>query len=206
MKLKKVELSNTIRDKRDLPPLSSPEIALIGRSNVGKSSLINVLVNRRKLAYTSGTPGKTRGVHFYNVNDQFFIVDLPGYGYARASQEQQRVWSDLVEAYLEQRKGHALLLQLVDLRHVPSADDLQMAAWIRHYALPYRVVATKADKVARGKRMKHRQLIATALQIPLAEILFFSATSGEGKEVLWGAILAALPKHAEYHRESITET
>ncbi len=204
MKLKKVELSNTVRDKLDLPPLRLPEIALIGRSNVGKSSLINVLVNRRKLAYTSGTPGKTRGVHFYNVDERFFIVDLPGYGYARASQEQQRAWGELVETYLEQRKGHALLLQLVDLRHAPSKDDLQMAAWIRHYSLPYRVVATKADKVGRGKRTKHRQIIATALQIPPAEILYFSAASGEGKDMLWGAILDAITKHSGCQRELTT--
>ena len=194
MKPKKVELTKTVRDKQKLPSFSYPEIALIGRSNVGKSSLINVLVQRRNLARTSGTPGKTRGVHFYNVDERFYIVDLPGYGYARASQEQQRAWSELVEAYLELRKGQALLLQLVDLRHAPSADDLQMMEWIRHYSLPYRVVATKSDKVSRGKRMKHIQIIASSLQILPAEILLFSASSGEGKDLVWGAMMEATVK------------
>ena len=194
MKPKKVELTKTVRDKQKLPSFSYPEIALIGRSNVGKSSLINVLVQRRNLARTSGTPGKTRGVHFYNVDERFYIVDLPGYGYARASHEQQRAWSELVEAYLELRKGQALLLQLVDLRHAPSADDLQMMEWIRHYSLPYRVVATKSDKVSRGKRMKHIQIIASSLQILPAEILLFSASSGEGKDLVWGAMMEATVK------------
>lgn len=198
MKPKKVELSKSVRDKRDLPPLSSPEIALIGRSNVGKSSLINVLVQRRNLARTSGTPGKTRAVHFYCVDERYFIVDLPGYGYARASKEQQRAWGDLVDAYLDQRKGHALLLQLIDLRHAPSAGDLQMVEWIRHYSLPFRVVATKADKVSRGQRMKHLRTIASALQILPQEILVFSASSGEGKDLLWRAILESIVKHPEY--------
>lgn len=194
MKPRKVELFKSVRLKQDLPAINYPEIALIGRSNVGKSSLLNVLAQRRNLARTSSTPGKTRAVHFYNVEERFFIVDLPGYGYARASREQQRAWSELVEAYLEQRKEHVLLLQLVDLRHAPSADDLQMAEWVRYYAVPYRVVATKADKVSRGRRAKHLQAIAAALKVPAADILIFSAHSGEGKDALWGAIQDAVSK------------
>ncbi|MEW5920638.1 MAG: ribosome biogenesis GTP-binding protein YihA/YsxC [Bacillota bacterium] len=196
MKPKLVELYQSVRHKRELPPLTCPEIALVGRSNVGKSSLINTMVQRRNLARTSNTPGKTRAVHFYRIDERFFFVDLPGYGYARVSREQQRAWKDLVDAYLEKRKGHALLLQVVDLRHPPSEADRQMAAWIRHYSLPYRVVATKADKVPRGNRIKHIRLIATGLETDTAEVFLFSSSSGEGKDVLWGEILDEMAKHS----------
>lgn len=192
MKPKQADLFKSVRNKADLPLPDRPEIALVGRSNVGKSSLINVLVQRRNLARTSNTPGKTRAVHFYDVDGRFFIVDLPGYGYARVSREEQRTWRALVEAYLEQRLSHVLLLQLVDLRHEPSAGDLQMAGWIRHFSIPYRVVATKADKVARGRRATHLRLIADALQIGKDEIILFSARTGEGKDKLWGTILEEL--------------
>lgn len=189
MKPKLVELCQSVRDKRELPPLTLPEIALLGRSNVGKSSLINTLVQRRNLARTSNTPGKTRAIHFYLVDGKFFLVDLPGYGYARVSREQQLAWKKLVEAYLDQRKGHALLLQVVDLRHPPSQADRQMAAWVRHYGLPGYVVATKADKVARGKRLQHLRILAADLETEPAGVFIFSSSSGEGKDALWGAIL-----------------
>lgn len=192
MKPKQAELFKSVRNKQDLLPPEKPEIALVGRSNVGKSSLLNVLVQRRNLARTSGTPGKTRAVHYYCIDERFFIVDLPGYGYARASKEEQRAWSELVEAYLEQRIGHALLLQLVDLRHAPSTGDLQMAAWIRHFALPFRVVATKADKLPRGRKIKQRKVIASALQISPEEMILFSARTGEGKDELWKTVLSVL--------------
>jgi len=196
MKAKSVEMCADIRDKRELPPLSYPEIALVGRSNVGKSSLINTMLQRRNVAHTSNTPGKTRGIHFYRIDGRFYFVDLPGYGYARASMQQQRAWKELVEAYLENRKGHALLLQIVDLRHAPSSADLQMAAWMRHFSISYRVVATKADKIPRGKRMMHRQIIASALNVPATEIFLFSADSGEGKDVLWRAVLDEVARHS----------
>jgi len=189
MKAKIVEICAEVRDKRELPPLHCPEIALVGRSNVGKSSLINTMLQHRNLAHTSNTPGKTRAIHFYRIDRCFYFVDLPGYGYARVSRQQQRAWKELVEGYIENRKGHVLLLQIVDLRHAPSTADLQMVAWMRHFSMSFRVVATKADKIPRGKRIKHRQIIASALNVPAAELFLFSASSGEGKDVIWGAIL-----------------
>ncbi len=197
MKPKQVELCQSARDKRGLPSLTCPEIALVGRSNVGKSSLINTLVQRRNLARTSNTPGKTRAIYFYLVDGKFFLVDLPGYGYARVSREQQREWKNLVEAYLDKRKGYAMLLQVVDLRHPPSEADRQMANWIRHFAYPWRVVATKADKVPRGRRLNQLKIIAAGLEVDPAGIILFSSSSGEGKDLLWGAILDELGNMAK---------
>ena len=177
------------------PEADRPELAVSGRSNVGKSSLINTLVQRRALAHTSNTPGKTRAVHFYCINNLFFIVDLPGYGYARVSRQQQRAWSELVDDYLEKRKGHALFLHVVDLRHAPSQADMQMAEWIRYHCLTCRVVATKADKVPRGKRAVHQQLIASMLKVDPEKIFIFSAFSGEGKDALWGTIVDEISKN-----------
>ena len=202
MKAKTVEICAHVRDKRELPPQHCPEVALVGRSNVGKSSLINTMLQRRNIAHTSNTPGKTRGIHFYRIDDRFYFVDLPGYGYAQVSKQQQHAWKKLVEAYLENRKGQVLLLQIVDLRHAPSAADLQMAAWMRHFSLSFRVVATKADKIPQGKRIKHQQIIASALNLPAAEIILFSASSGEGKDVLWGAILDEVARQSGSDRES----
>jgi GTP-binding protein len=200
MKAKTVEICAQVRDKRELPPLHCPEVALVGRSNVGKSSLINAVLQRHNMAHTSNTPGKTRAIHFYCIDDRFCFVDLPGYGYAQVSRRQQLAWKELVDAYLENRKDHVLLLHIVDLRHAPSAADLQMAAWMRHFSLSYRVVATKADKIPRGKIIKHRQIIASALNLPAAEVILFSASSGEGKDVLWGAIQDEVARQSASNR------
>ncbi|RJX27055.1 MAG: YihA family ribosome biogenesis GTP-binding protein [Dethiobacter sp.] len=184
MKVKKAELLKLACSKNDFPPERFPEIALAGRSNVGKSSLINTLVERRNLARTSNTPGKTRAVHFYFVNDSWFLVDLPGYGYARVSHQQQKEWGSLIEDFLVNRKTIIMVILLVDLRHEPSEQDQQMAAWLRHFSLPAVVVATKADKVPRGKREKQRQLVARALEVAPEEVLLFSSGTREGREEL----------------------
>ncbi len=162
-----------------------PEIAMAGRSNVGKSSLINSFLGRRNLARTGNTPGKTRTLNFYLVNDQWFLVDLPGYGYAKVSKKINVQWGPMIEVYLKKRRQLRAVIQIVDIRHAPSVEDIEMQQWLRVMQLPTLVVATKADKIARGQWQKHLKVIAGALDIPnVSLILPFSAQTGVGKEGL----------------------
>lgn len=133
-----------------LPP--KPEIALVGRSNVGKSSLINALCRQGKLARVSASPGKTRQVNFFEINEAFYLVDLPGYGFAKVSQQEQTRWAGMIEGYLSRSKSLRHLLFLMDIRHDPSQGDIQMAYWLQHYQIPCTIVATKADKLTRSQR------------------------------------------------------
>lgn len=165
------------------------EIAFVGRSNVGKSSLLNSLLNRKQLAMTSGTPGKTRLINFFLINEDFRFVDLPGYGFARVSKEMKEQWGQLIETYLAQREELRLVLQLVDLRHVPTAEDLAMYKWLIHYNRPTVIVATKADKISRGNREKHLAQIRTGLGLGSeGPVISYSAKTGEGKAALWKMI------------------
>ncbi len=166
-----------------------PEIAFAGRSNVGKSSLINKLVNRRALAKTSGSPGKTRTLNFYLINSGFYFVDLPGYGFAKVSKAEQACWSKMIEGYLLNRKQLKAAIQLVDIRHAPSSEDIQMQDWLKHYGIPTILAVTKADKVARGKWPNQVRLIRETLQpLPGTPLVVFSAETGQGREELWGVI------------------
>ena len=158
------------------------EIAIVGKSNVGKSSLINCLTNNRKLAKTSSQPGKTRLVNFFLLNRAFYLVDLPGYGFAKASKEEQKSWGELIERYLASGRVKHLLM-LIDIRHAPTQDDLQMFRYLIYYGIPYTLVATKADKIAKSKRKtdacaRAKQLGAPPFAIP------FSSETGEGKAEL----------------------
>jgi GTP-binding protein len=182
MKIKKAEFFRFANSCADFPPEFYPEIALAGRSNVGKSSFINALTGQKNLARISGTPGKTRAVHFYLINESFCFVDLPGYGYARVSKEMKEKWALLLEHFFATRKTLFMVIQMVDLRHEPTKEDKQMAVWIRHFAFPFVTVATKADKVPRGKREKQKKIIAAALDLPPDEVIIFSAETKEGKE------------------------
>ncbi|MDO4572297.1 MAG: ribosome biogenesis GTP-binding protein YihA/YsxC [Clostridia bacterium] len=170
-----------------VPPEPMPaEIAIVGRSNAGKSSLINRLCNNRKLAKTSQSPGKTRLINYFLINRSFYLVDLPGYGFARASKTEQAGWGELIGAYLRSgRLSHILLL--LDIRHAPTAEDRQMFEWILYYGLPFTLVATKADKVAASKRRQMAEAAARALGAPPAAIPF-SAESGQGLEELCARI------------------
>ncbi|MCW2277449.1 ribosome biogenesis GTP-binding protein YihA/YsxC [Heliophilum fasciatum] len=160
-----------------------PEVALAGRSNVGKSSLINRLCNRRHLAKTSSKPGKTQTINFYRINNNCHLIDLPGYGYASVSKTQRATWGPMMETYMKKREQLRAVLQLVDLRHPPSSDDKAMHAWLNHYEIATAVIATKADKIPRGKRSAHLAVIRRDLQVPKEiPILAFSAETGEGKE------------------------
>ena len=189
MLIKKAGLARVAHGEKDFPRDGLPEIAFLGRSNVGKSSLINCLLGRKKLAHTSATPGKTRALFFYRVNDAFYFVDLPGYGYARASKEAQRAWAALIESYLGHRGPLCGAVHIVDCRHRPSADDRLMARWLRHHRLPAVTVASKSDKLSRGALARQLPEIRKELELGAAEeLLVFSARTGEGKERLWGAI------------------
>ena len=135
------------------------EIAFAGRSNVGKSSLINAMLNRANLARTSGKPGKTRTINFYLINERFRFVDLPGYGYAQVSKRERKKWGEIIERYLKQRKNLKAIVLIVDIRHAPSPQDLDMYRWIKAYGYDAIIVATKADKISKGQRQKHLNII-----------------------------------------------
>ena len=153
-------------------PAEGPaEIAFAGRSNVGKSSLINLLLNRRKLAKVSSTPGKTRTINFYNINDEFRLVDLPGYGYAKVSKSESADWGKMMEDYLSKRNGLKKVIQLVDSRHAPTAQDKQMYDYLRYYGLDGIVVATKSDKLSGNELSKSLAVIRRELQLGAGDVL-----------------------------------
>ena len=154
MIIKKAELEAVAVKKAQYPEDTVAEVAFAGRSNVGKSSLLNLLTGRKSLARVSGNPGKTRTINFYRINDEFRIVDLPGYGYARVAKSVTENWGDMMEEYFQNRNGLRKVVQLVDIRHAPSAQDVQMYEYLRHYGLDGIVVATKADKVSRNEQAK----------------------------------------------------
>ncbi|NMA60860.1 MAG: YihA family ribosome biogenesis GTP-binding protein [Firmicutes bacterium] len=160
------------------------EIALVGRSNVGKSSLINTLVNRKKFARTSNQPGRTQTINFYQV-DYLCLVDLPGYGFAKVPVEVRHQWGSMIEQYLLERPNLVGVLHLVDLRHKPTADDVLMANWLKEMDMPHILVATKADKISRGQYQRHAKVIRDSLQ---AEPLLFSAETKEGRDEIWALV------------------
>lgn len=165
MIIRKAELEAVAVRKNQYPPQDRKEIAFAGRSNVGKSSLINLLLNRKKLARVSGNPGKTRTLNFYNINDEFRIVDLPGYGYAKVSRSISEDWGPMMEHYLTDRENLIRVIQLVDIRHKPSLQDCQMYEWLRHFGLSGTVIATKADKVSRNELNRSISVIRKELQL-----------------------------------------
>lgn len=176
-----------------------PEIALAGRSNVGKSSLINRMINRKNLARTSATPGKTQQLNYYKINQDLYFVDFPGYGYAKVSKEQRFAWGKMMEKYLLQRDELKLVMQMVDMRHEPSKDDKMMNEWLRHHGLPLVVVATKMDKIPKTRRAKHIKVIKEALGLRPGDLFVpFSSEEGLGKEELWDIITrhARIDKYA----------
>lgn len=160
-----------------------PQIALVGRSNVGKSSFINAVTGRRKLALVSATPGKTRLINFFCINESFLLVDLPGYGYAQVSQAERRRWGKMIEEYLLSSQHLRHLLILMDIRRDPSDDDRQMAYWAQHYRVPCTIIATKADKIAPSKRKAAAAKLSDGLGMTFATpTIVFSAQSGQGRQ------------------------
>lgn len=193
MKIKSAEFVISAVKPEQYPEGGQPEIALAGRSNVGKSSLINRLLNRKNLARTSSKPGKTQTLNYYHINQEFYFVDLPGYGFARVPHSVKAQWSKMIETYLSKRKNLKLILQLVDIRHAPSKEDVAMYEWINHYGMPKVVVATKADKVSRGQWPKHMKVIRETLKMEKnVPFLPFSAETGQGREELWQLITSSI--------------
>jgi GTP-binding protein len=189
MIIKSAEFKGAFVDWHKLPQTDLPEIALVGRSNVGKSSLINKIVNRRNLAKSSSTPGKTRTINFYLINQSFHLVDLPGYGYAKVSRSEQEKWGQIIENYLKNRKQLRGVIHLIDIRHQPGENDVLMKEWLSHYDIPILIVVTKADKISRGARQKHLQAISRQLNLDTElKPLVFSAETGEGTDELHKAI------------------
>jgi GTP-binding protein len=174
------------------PVSELPEIAFSGRSNVGKSSLLNTLVRRKALARISATPGKTREINFFRVNDAFHLVDLPGYGYARVSKAARHAWRPLIEGYLRTSRHLRGVVQLVDARHEPSADDLRMMDFLASLGVPIIVVATKVDKLSRSERDSTLRALATHLGIEEDQLIPFSARTGEGRDDLAQAVVSLL--------------
>ncbi|HWJ12834.1 MAG TPA: ribosome biogenesis GTP-binding protein YihA/YsxC [Gemmatimonadaceae bacterium] len=170
------------------PPTELPEIAFAGRSNVGKSSLLNRLVHRKKFARVSNTPGRTREVNFFKVNDSFLLVDLPGYGYARISKERRAEWRPLIESYLKSTNQLRGVVQLLDSRHDPTPDDLQMLDYLGDIGVPTIIVLTKIDKLTAKERQRQRAQIAGAAGVDDDQTIAFSATTGEGRNELAEAI------------------
>jgi len=174
------------------PPEDGPEIAFAGRSNVGKSSLINNLLRRRKLVRTSRTPGRTQLLNFFRVNDAFCMVDLPGYGFARVPAAVKKAWGPMVHTYLESRKNLRGVVWLLDCRRVPNDEDLQLLDWLEELEIPTIPVITKIDKVKRSQRVKQLKPILEVTGLPADAFSSFSALSGEGREEVWDRILEAL--------------
>ena len=172
------------------PPARLPEVAFSGRSNVGKSSLINALTRRKKLARVSHTPGRTREIHFFEVNDQFTLVDLPGYGYARISKARQAEWRPLIEGYLRTSERLAGVVQLLDVRHDPTGDDRQVFDFLADVGVPTLVALTKVDKLARARVAERTAAIASAVGVDPEQCLPFSAHPGLGRDELAAAVVA----------------
>lgn len=171
------------------PATQLPEIALAGRSNVGKSSFINTLINRKNLARTSSKPGKTQTLNFYLIEQAFHFVDVPGYGYAKVSKSEKAKWGQMIETYLTEREQLQAVISVVDARHEPSKDDIQMYQFLKYYDIPTIVVATKIDKIPRGKWNKHESMIKKALDFQSEDdFILFSAETKHGKEAAWAAI------------------
>ena len=189
MKITKSELEAVAARRSQYPAPGIPEIAFAGRSNVGKSSLLNLLTGRKGLAKVSGSPGKTRTINFYKINDAFRIVDLPGYGFAKVSRSETEKWGEMIESYLTDRSDLIKVVQLVDIRHAPSAQDIQMYDFLKYYGLDGIVVATKADKVSGNERQKSVAAIRKAFNLGKGDRVFpVSALKRTGHEELLDAI------------------
>ncbi len=189
MVIKNVSLETVIGVTSKVPENNMPEIAFAGKSNVGKSSLINALMNRKSLARISTQPGKTQTINFYNINSELYFVDLPGYGYAKVSQQEKEKWGKMIERYLRQSKVLRAVFLLVDIRHDPSANDIQMYEWILANGFQPIIIATKADKINRSQLEKHVKAIKTGLQVEKNTIVIpFSAQTKQGRDEIYEII------------------
>ncbi|MDZ4132499.1 MAG: ribosome biogenesis GTP-binding protein YihA/YsxC [Dethiobacteria bacterium] len=193
MKVKEAELHLGAYSVKEFPQWEMPEVSFIGRSNVGKSSLLNNLIGRKNLARTSSTPGKTRGLYFYLLNNKLCFVDLPGYGYAKVSKAERQRWAPIIEDYLATRSNLRGCLHLIDCRHEPTEDDILMSDWLRAHTIRTVTVATKSDKMSRSAMLRQLAIIRKGLGLFEDDLLLpFSAQTGAGRDEIWKAIMALL--------------
>jgi GTP-binding protein len=192
MIIKSAEFITSATKPSQYPPAKLPEIAFAGRSNVGKSSLINTLVNRKHLVKTSSTPGRTRLINFFNINETLVFVDLPGYGYAKVPQAIRKKWGPMIEAFLSERKTLKGVVVILDVRRTPKTEDLDLIRWLDYYNIASILVITKADKLSKNKQLKQQAAILKALAVDKQETVLFSAKTRLGRDALWEAILALI--------------
>ncbi len=189
MVLKSVALETVCGVTSKLPQTDKPEIAFAGKSNVGKSSLLNGLMNRKALARTSSQPGKTQTINFYNINDYMYLVDLPGYGYAKVPIKEKEKWGRMIENYLKKSKQLVAVFLLIDIRHEPSANDKQMYEWIVYQGYDPIIVATKLDKLKRSQVQKHIKMLRDGLKLkPDTPVLPYSSLTKQGRDEIWAMI------------------
>lgn len=179
-------------------PLSElPEIAFVGRSNVGKSSLINTLVNRKRLAKTSSTPGRTQLINFFDINKQICFVDLPGYGYAKVPKSVKKEWGPMIETYLSTRKTLKGVVVIMDIRRVPRQEEMNLINWLNHFSIASILVLTKQDKLSKSQQIKQQHSIAQAFAKNKKDLILYSAKSRQGRDILWDAILSLVKIEAD---------
>lgn len=199
MVIKSLNLETVCGITSSLPDNPYPEIAFAGKSNVGKSSLINALMNRKSYARISATPGKTQTINFYNINEELYLVDLPGYGYARVSEKEKLQWGKMIERYLHNSKQLQTLFLLIDIRHAPSANDRTMYEWIVENGYQPVVIATKLDKIKRSQKDKQLKLIREGLSVlPGTVIIPFSSVSRQGRDEIWELVETTVLKRQSF--------
>jgi GTP-binding protein len=192
MKVTRADFLTSAAGPEGYPAGGLPEIAFMGKSNVGKSSLINSLLGGRKLARTSNTPGRTQLINFFTVNEAMLFVDLPGYGYAKVPQRVRRQWGPMIENYLANRKELVLSIFLLDSRHAPTANDAQLQSWLQHQGLDFLVVSTKADRLSNNQLRKSLRVTADTLNVGLESIIPYSSVTGRGGDRIWREILTRI--------------
>ena len=188
MIIKSAEFVTSAVRPSQYPPADMPEVAFAGRSNVGKSSLINTIINRKRLVKTSSTPGYTRLINFFKINSAFLLVDLPGYGYAKVPKTVKKQWGPMIETYLSTRKTLKGVVLIMDIRRIPGPEELQFIDWLEHIGLPVVLILTKADKLSKTKQIKQQLSIAKTLNMDPNGLILFSAKTRQGKDAVWNAI------------------
>ena len=205
MKIRSLELETVCGITSVLPENDKPEVAFAGKSNVGKSSLINALLNRKSFARTSSQPGKTQTINFYNINDFMYCVDLPGYGFAKVSKETQAKWGKMIENYLKKSPVLKAVFLLIDIRHEPGNNDKEMYDWIVYNGFEPIIIATKLDKIKRSQTQKNIKIIKEKLQVkPGTKVIPFSAETKQGRDELW-ALIDELVGYEEENKEAKEE-
>ena len=205
MEIKSASFVTSLAEYHENPPMTLPQLAVVGKSNVGKSSLINALCNRRKLCKTSATPGKTRLINVFLINERFHLVDLPGYGFAKVDKKEKERWGAMMDHYFQDSTLLMHVLLLVDIRHDPTQDDVAMAQYFRQMDIPFTVVATKADKISRGARMKQLAPICRQMLIQPWEVIVSSSEDNTGRDKLLELIEQILEEDAAIMEEELPE-